>query len=144
MLVGQTEVTHTGLDTQDRRARLVAAISAILFVGWVVAAGVNVPVAFTLGVPTVAVQLGLITWALAISIALCRRSWGIPIARKWGGVWTQMELWALVRIVLGGGGSTRLSIGITVAAFILGSWGQRGDPVAAQHRVATDGAAPRR
>jgi len=119
----------------ERRVRVVAGATSLIILGWVIFALLKVSVAVIRGLPSAAIYFVFLAWAVVISLALARRSWGFPIGRRLGGVWDHLQFWALLG-VMGAGGNDRqralIHLGVMVASLLIGSWGERSDSAAVQ------------
>jgi len=135
------------LNVAERRVRIVAGASSLIVSGWLILALSKVSVAVARGLPTAAIYFVFVGCAGVITFALARRSWGLPFDRRLGGVWSWMQIWSVLGLAVSTGNRGRFAmtnLGILLAATLLGSWGERSDSAAAQHRGGADGAAPHR
>jgi hypothetical protein len=88
------DLWETDLNVSERWVRIVAGTSAFVILGWVILAISQASIVVALGLPALAIGVAFVAWALAICFGLARRSWGLPIGRRLGGVWIHMQIWA--------------------------------------------------
>jgi hypothetical protein len=106
----------------EQRVRVIAAVSALICLGWVIVLPWRLLAAMAHGRAALAYQFVFIALAAIVGVDLIRRARGVNVKRGSLGLWGGLLLWNIICVGHMNPGTTfgRVGLAVSIAALVLG------------------------